>query len=68
MHGIIIIIFNATTVNILVGFYTPWKVFTWGFKIYNALMEFLLFFSNVMLMQKSKYAKVEIIHVTRKYG
>jgi hypothetical protein len=47
MHGIFII-FYATTVNILVGFYTPLKLFTWGLRVYNAVIEFLFSFLNAM--------------------
>ena len=62
--------FYATMVNILAGFYTPYKLFTWGLGFYNVVMQFLFSFLNAMRMQKSKYVKMEIIHAMRKskYG
>ena len=62
--------FYATMVNILAGFYTPQKLFTWGLGFYNVVMQFLFSFLNAMRMQKSKYVKMEIIHAMRKskYG
>ena len=42
------------------------EIFTWGLGFYNAVMGFLFFFSNAMPMQKSKYAKVKIIHEMQK--
>ena len=58
--------FYATTVNIPTGIYTV-DLFTWGLGFCNVMMKcshetFYLSFLNVMLMQKSKYAKVKRIH------
>ena len=61
-----IFIFYATMVNILVGFYTPQKLFTWGLGFYNVVMQFLFSFLKAMRMQKSKYAKMEIIYTVCK--
>jgi hypothetical protein len=33
-----------------------------GLRIYDAVQQVNIFFSNVMLMQKSKHAKGKIIH------
>jgi hypothetical protein len=45
------------------------KIIHTGLKVYDAIF-FLFFFSNPMLMQKSKYAKGKIIHAMlgSKYG
>ena len=55
--------FYAFTVNITIGIYTV-DLFTWGLGFCNVMMKcshetFYLSFLNVMLMQKSKYAKVK---------
>jgi hypothetical protein len=39
------------------GFLHTTNLFTWGFRIYDALDKYFYFFYNVMLKQKSKYAK-----------
>jgi hypothetical protein len=52
--------FYATMVNVLMGLYTLYKVFTWGLRFfYSAIMKILFSFLNAMLMQKSKNAKVK---------
>ena len=48
------------------GFLHTGELFTWGLGFYNAVMGFLFFFSNAMPIQKSKYAKVKIIHEMQK--
>jgi hypothetical protein len=64
--------FCATTVNILSGFYTPQNYSHGGFKIYDAVQQIniFIFFSNAMLMKKSKYAKVKnnSCNAKNKYG
>jgi hypothetical protein len=39
------------------GFLHTTKLFTWGFRIYDATNKYFYFFYNAMLMHKSKYAK-----------
>jgi hypothetical protein len=55
-----------------IGFLHATKLFTWGFKIYDAVQQIniFIFFSNAMLMQKSKYAKVKnnSCNAKNKYG
>ena len=41
------------------GFLHSVEIIHMGLKIYNAMMQILFYFLNVMLMQKSKYAKVK---------
>ena len=60
--------------NIPMGIYTV-DLFTWSLGFYNVMTKcshetFYLSFLNVMLMQKSKYAKVKRIHAMlgSKYG
>ena len=49
--------FYATTVNTSIGIYTP-QIYLHGAQdFYNAIMKILFSFTNVMLMQESKYAK-----------
>ena len=68
-------IFNFyTSLNITMGIYTV-DLFTWGLGFFYVVMKcghetFYLSFLNVMLMQKSKYAKVKRIHAMlgSKYG
>jgi hypothetical protein len=43
------------------GFLHTVKIIHLGLKVYDAIIKFL-FFSNVMLMPKSKYDKVKIIN------
>ena len=42
------------------------ELFTCGLEFYNAIMKFLFLFLNAKHMQKSKYAKVKIIHAMLK--
>jgi hypothetical protein len=49
------------------------KIIHMGLKVYDAMInaiKIFIFFSNAMLMQKSKYAKVKIINAMQKskYG
>ena len=69
MYGIFIY-FYAITVNVSYGFLYSEESFTWVLGFYNAIMKFLFYFLNAKQMQKSKYAKVEIIYAMRKskYG
>ena len=69
MHGIFIY-FYATKVNVSYGFLHSEESFTWGLGYYNAIMKILFYFPSAKQMQKSEYAKVEIIHAMRKtkYG
>jgi hypothetical protein len=48
------------------GFLHTVKSIHMGLKVYNAMMKFLFSFLNVVLMQKSKYAKVKIIYAIQK--
>jgi hypothetical protein len=45
------------------------KIIHMGLKVYDAMIneiKIFIFFSNAMLMQKSKYAKVKIINAMQK--